>query len=452
MKDSGLVLPPAPPTLAIVGRPNVGKSTLFNRLAGRRIAIVDDQPGVTRDSLTSDCRIEGKRCRLVDTGGLTNNRRKDTIEQGVDHQILTTIEKAALVLFVADVASGPMPEDRYVADTLRRMKRPVVLVANKADTHKQEQRLDDLYELGLGEPQAVSALHGRNMEELCEHIAKLLPRSDEPPDEERIRFCLVGRPNVGKSSLANAILGQERCIVSPTPGTTRDSIATDFSWNDIAYTVVDTAGQRRRKGDLDNVEFYSITRARDAIKRSDVAVLVLDATQGLLEGDKRIASAINEYKRGFLLLVNKMDLISAPDTDSFISNLLIDAPFLRHTPILFISAMHREGMDTVLKHTAAIRDRLYATLPQDLLENIIYDIRALFSPGSSGRRVGEIRGVIHDRTTPPRVVLKVNDRDLFPPAYMRLIENRLRDAFDLAGVPLDLNVSSPPKKPGRMPI
>lgn len=437
------------PVVSIVGRPNVGKSTLFNRLVGRRVAIVDDRPGVTRDSNIAKCRIEGKLCHLVDTGGLSNTRRKDEIESGVDRQILASIENSSLVLFVVDLAAGPQPEDKYVAETLRRRKTEVVFVANKADGDRLERQTGAFFELGLGEPMPVSALHGRNVEELLERVGSLLPAAAEAPPEERIRFCIVGRPNVGKSSITNAILGQERCVVSSVPGTTRDSIETDFTWNELHFTIIDTAGQRRNKSSLDNIEFYSITRARAAIRNCDVAALVLDATQGLLEGDKRIAAAIQEYQRGFLIIVNKMDLVENPVMEYFIKNLVDGAPFLRHTPIMFVSAHEREGMDAVLDSVADIHDRLHTALPKELVENLIYDIRALFSPRSRGAAIGEIKGVIHDKTNPPRIVVRTNDKTLFPPEYVRLIENRIREAFDLDGVPLEIVFTGSPKKKGK---
>jgi GTP-binding protein len=433
------------PEVSIVGRPNVGKSTLFNRIIGRRMAIVDDRPGVTRDSLAAECRILGKRCMLVDTGGLSSFRRKSEIEQGVDRQILASMKRAALCLFVVDLQAGVVPEDVHVAETLRRTGAEVLLVGNKADGERHDRTSAEFSELALGEPFPVSALHGRNILDLLEAVAARLPETRERTDEERIRIAIVGRPNVGKSSITNAVLGQERCIVSAEPGTTRDSISCDFSWDGVPFTIVDTAGQRRRKSKADDIEYYSISRARSAIKRSNLCVLVLDAEQGLTEGDKRIASAIQEFDRGFLIAVNKMDLIKNPNMDYFIKNLLTDAPFLRNTPILFVSAMHREGMDSILKHAVDIHDRMFTLLPQDLLENLIYDIRAMFSPRSQGRLIGEIKGVLHDKVDPPRIVLQVNDSELFPPDYMKLIENRIREAFNLAGVPLQLEAIGKPK-------
>lgn len=435
-----------PPQVAIVGRPNVGKSTLFNRILGRRLAIVDDRPGVTRDSIMSACRIRSRACRLMDTGGLSSFKNKDEIEIGVDRQILSAMESSDVILFVVDSSAGPVPEDEYVAGVLRRLNKNVLFLANKADGPSHDMNAAAFHELGMGEPRPISALHGRNIEDLLDAIAEKLPESDTDAPEKRIRFCIVGRPNVGKSSITNAILGQERCIVSSIPGTTRDSVETDFEWGDMPFSVVDTAGQRRNKKALDSVEFYSITRAKRAITACDVAVLVIDARDGLLEGEKRIAAAVQENKRGFLIAVNKMDLIDEPVTDFFIQNLLEQAPFLRNTPIVFVSALHREGMEVILEGVVDIYDRLNTLLPLEVLKNLIYDIRAIFSPHSKGRKFGEIKGVVHDRVNPPRIVISVNDRDLFHTDYMRLIENRIRDAFNLTGVPLDLSLSAPPKK------
>lgn len=433
------------PEVSIVGRPNVGKSTLFNRIVGRRMAIVDDRPGVTRDSLAAECRIQGKRCHIVDTGGLSSINRKSEIEEGVDRQILASMKRSALCLFVVDLQAGVVPEDRHVAETLRRIGVEVLLIGNKADGPNHDDMGSEFYELAFGAPFPVSALHGRNILDLLEAVGARMPEAADTSEEESIRVAIVGRPNVGKSSITNAVLGQERCIVSSVPGTTRDSIACDFSWDGIPFTIIDTAGQRRRRSKADDIEYYSIARARSAIKRSNVCVLVIDAEMGLTEGDKRIASAIQEFDRGFLIAVNKMDLIKDPSTENFIKNLLVDAPFLRNTPLLFVSAMLREGMEMILKNAVDIHDRMFTLLPIDLLSNLIYDIRAMFSPRSQGRMIGEIKGVIHDKVDPPRIVLQVNDSDLFPPDYMRLIENRIRVAFNLAGVPIQLEAIGKPK-------
>jgi len=435
------------PLVSIVGRPNVGKSTLFNKLLGRRVAIVDDMPGVTRDRIFGRCIIGGGPCHLVDTGGLTENMRGDAIEAAVEKQILMSIEGSAALVFVTDVTTGVLPEDRFVADIIRRKNKPVVIAANKADSPRAADGALEFHELGLGAPLPVSAKHGANIEALRARLAELLPPpAAEPGGEATVRFCVVGRPNVGKSSITNAILGEERCVVSPVPGTTRDRVDTEFTFEDSRFLIVDTAGMRRRKTKIEGVEFYGYTRARDAVRDSDVAVLILDAVEGLMEGDKRIASFILENKKGFLVAVNKMDLVESPDYKIFMKNTLSAAPFLRNIPFLFVSALERSGMKSLMDRIVDIHARTRELLPLELLQNVIYDTRMLYSPRSRGGRSGEIKNVIHEHANPPRVIIKVNDPELFPPDYVRLIENRLRSVFNLSGVPLDLVFSGGKKK------
>lgn len=434
------------PLISIVGRPNVGKSTLFNRLMGKRLSIVDDMPGVTRDRIFGRCSMGKKAFHLVDTGGLTWAGAKDILDDGVEKQILASMDSSAALIFVVDAAAGITPEDRYVADEVRRRKCPVILVSNKADGPRMDDDIVEAHELGLGEPMPISAQHGRNIDQLKTRIIELLPKDIYDEGEgEAIRFCVVGRPNVGKSSITNAILGEERCVVSPVPGTTRDRVDTEFVYKDEKFIIVDTAGIRRRKMKMDSLEYYSYGRAKGAIKDSDVAVLVLDAEDGLLEGDKRIVSFVQENQKGLIVAVNKMDLVEEPDYDVFLKNTFKSAPFLRNTPFIFVSAMEKAGMPSLLENVTEVHKKLNEMLPLELLKNVIYDTRVIYSPRAVGGRVGEIRDVLHDRTNPPRVVIKVNGVDLFPPDYMRLLENRIRSVFDLTGVPLDLALSAPPK-------
>ncbi|MFC1474964.1 ribosome biogenesis GTPase Der, partial [bacterium] len=430
------------PLISIVGRPNVGKSTLFNRLLGRRVAIVDDMPGVTRDRIFARCRFGDVSCHIVDTGGLTEGMGKDTIEAEVEKQILMSIDSSSALIFLTDVTTGLIPEDRFVADILRRKGKPVIVAANKADNQKLGNTALEFHELGLGDPIPISAQHGLNIDTLTSRLVKLLPPAEYVPGkEDPIRFCVVGRPNVGKSSITNAILGEERCVVSPIPGTTRDRVDTEFEFDDMHFLIVDTAGIKRRKTKMDNMEFYGYSRARRAIQDSDVAVLVLDAEHGLLEGDKRIAAFIMENQKCFIATVNKMDLIETPDYEMFLKNTLDSAPFMRNTPFLFLSALERLGMDLLIDKIVDVHGRSRELLPLDFLKNVIYDTRALYSTRSRGRRTGEIKNVIHDRVNPPRVILKVNDEELFVPGYLRLIENRIRSVFNLSGIPLDLVIS-----------
>jgi len=435
------------PLVSLVGRPNVGKSTLFNRLIGRRIAIVDDTPGVTRDRIFGRCRIGGSDVYLVDTGGLTSYTRKSEMEKNIEKQVLMSFEDSAAVIFVVDAAAGLTPEDEHAAGILRKYKRPVVVAANKAESEKAAAAAAEFFRLGFGEPVALSALHGTNISGLLERVAPHLPEGTATgPRERPVRFCVAGRPNVGKSSIVNAILGEERCVVSPVPGTTRDRVDAEFTRDGRPFVIVDTAGIKRRKTKMDKLEFYGSTRAIRAIEESDVVVLVLDAAEGLSEGEKRIAADILERRKGIVVAVNKMDLVDDPKPRRYMKFLVDEASFLRHAPVVFVSALNRTGFDALLDTLLDVHQRMNAMLPLELLKNVIYDVRALYSPGSRGRGFGEIRDVVHDRTNPPRVVIRVNDTELFKEAYVRLIENRIRNVFDLRGVPLDLSLSGAPKR------
>jgi len=435
------------PLIAFVGRPNVGKSTLFNRLVGSRVAIVDPTPGVTRDRIFGRCSIDGLPAELVDTGGLTSYGRKSEMDRNIEKQVMMSIESATLVLFVVDTIDGLMPEDKYTADILRRYDRPVLVVANKADDKSHEVSASEFFELGYDEPVAVSALHGKNVEKLFARIKPYLPEPEEDEEGEKpVRFCVVGRPNVGKSSIVNAILGEERCVVSEVAGTTRDMVNTTFSRDGSPYVIVDTAGVRKRRKKMDRIEYFGTTRSKRAIAGSDVALLILDAQDGILEGDKKLIDAIFSLKKGLVIAVNKMDLVDNPVYDEFIEYVQNAAPFIRQTPLIFVSALEREGMDMVLDTLLRVHERMNAFLPLELLKNIIFDIRSFYSPGSKGNRMGEIKAVVHDLVNPPRVVIKVNDPNLFPESYRRLIENQIRSVFDLSGVPLDLVFMESAKK------
>lgn len=434
------------PLVSVVGRPNVGKSTLFNKLAGKRLSIVDDVPGVTRDRIFARCRLGGVPVHLVDTGGLTTINRKSEINASVEKQIMMSVDSSIALIFVVDCASGVTPEDLHVADVLRKSRKPVILVANKADSPTTENLALDFHSLGFGEPLPVSALNSRNIDSIGKSLLKILP-SDvaERPVIEPIRFCIVGRPNVGKSSLCNAIFGEDRSVVSSIPGTTRDRVDTDFERGGERFVMVDTAGIKRKKLNMDRLEFFGFTRAKTAIADSEVCVLVLDAVEGVTEGDKRIADSVNESKKGLVIVINKMDLIEAPDHKLFLEAMYADAPFLRGAPVLFISAMMKKNINAVLQAVCDVRRRLRELLPLELLKNVIYDVRALYSPRSTGKRLAEIIDVQHDRVSPPRIIVKVNDKELFPTQYMRLMENRIRAVFNLSGVPLELILSSPEK-------
>lgn len=435
MGDSAL------PLVSLVGRPNVGKSTLFNRLIGRRVAIVDDAPGVTRDRIFGRCRIEGRPAYLVDTGGLTMGGGKSELERNIEKQILMSFESSAALVMLVDAEAGLMPEDSHAAEVLRRYDRPVIVAVNKSESEKAAASATEFFALGFGEPVPISALHGTNISELTKRIAPLLPEGEaDSPHEPPVRFCIVGRPNVGKSSVVNAILGEERCVVSKEPGTTRDRVDTEFTRDGRPFVIVDTAGLKRHKKKLDRLDFYSSTRAAAAIRDSDAAVLVIDAVESIFEGDKQIVNTVLERNKGLIIAVNKIDLIENLKYRKFIERLTDAAPFLRETPVKFVSALDGRGMEELLDELTDLHSRMNGLMPLELLKNVIYDVRALYSPGSKGRRFGEIKDVVHERVNPPCVIIKVNDPDLFPSAYVRLIENRIRKVFDLRGVPLDLRL------------
>ena len=434
--------------MAIIGRPNVGKSTLFNTLMGKRIAIVDDQPGVTRDRIFGRCGFAERDFFLVDTGGLVSKPEAGAIEAEVELQIQTSIREAHLLLFVVDAVRGMVPEDRYVAEVIRRQGKPVLLLANKSDSEAIERRVSEFYELGLGDPIPVSALQRRGIDDLEDALAEQLPdtgameRGARPPT----KFTVVGRPNVGKSSLVNAILGEERCVVSAVPGTTRDAVNTELVWKDRDFVIVDTAGVRKHKSRMDSLEYYSWQRTQRAVNGSDVAVLVLDAQKGLLEGDKKIADFVLGRKRGLVLAINKMDLIESPDVGKFLEYVAEEAPFLRNMPAVFVSALKREGIEPLFETLIHVHRRMNTLLPLDLLTNVVTDVRMMFSPPGKGPRPAEIRSVTHDGTNPPRIILNVNDPILFPTDYLRLMENQIRAVFDLSGVPVEVKAIATGRK------
>ncbi|MFA6449070.1 MAG: ribosome biogenesis GTPase Der [bacterium] len=435
------------PLVSFVGRPNVGKSTIFNRLIGRRVAIVDDTPGVTRDRIFGRCTIAGKQVYIVDTGGLTSYTDKSEMDANIQKQAMLSFEDSTVLVLVVDAQAGLLPEDEYAANILRKHKCQVIVAANKADNEKMAETASEFFALGFGAPVPVSALHGFNMPELKERIGKFLPPTERLEERGRaVRFCMAGHPNVGKSSIVNAILGEERCVVSPVPGTTRDRVDSEFTYEGRPFVIVDTAGIRRRKLKMDKLEFYSSTRARNAIAESDVAILVLDAKEGIIEGDKRLVAEIIALKKGLVIAVNKMDLVDEPAPERFVNYLSKEASFLRHTPVVFMSALKSEGIDVLLDTLVDVYGRMNEMLPHELLRNVVLDVRALYSPRSRGKVFGEIKAVLHDRTNPPRVVIKVNDKGLFTPGYIRMIESHIRNCFDLTGVPLDLSLSAPPPK------
>lgn len=427
------------PVVAIVGRPNVGKSALFNRLVKRRLAIVEDTPGLTRDRLYADTEWRGRAFTVVDTGGLVSGAG-DNLAVQVRAQVSAALDEADVILFVVDTRLGIVPEDQEIADAVRRARAPVLVVANKADSTSVEAAAHEFYALGFGEPITVSAQHGRGTGDLLDAVVDILPeRQPAAPDEDTVAVAIVGRPNVGKSSLVNAILGEARVIVDPAPGTTRDAVDTVYERDGRRFVLIDTAGLRRRSRVGEPVEFFSATRARRAIERADVAVLVLDASAAVSDQDQRIAREIADAGRGVVIALNKWDRVAAsarPDrkVEQAVRGAL---RFIAYAPIVVTSATTGWGItklfDEIARVSAAHRGRI-STGP---LNRIIGDAVAAHQPPAdkAGRRL-RIFYATQPEARPPTVVLFVNNPALLTDDYRRYLERALRSAFDLTGVPL----------------
>lgn len=421
------------PLVAIVGRPNVGKSALFNRLTRTRRALVEEVPGTTRDRLYGYCEWRGRYIRVVDTGGV-EGPEADPFSALIRQQVLEAIAEADVILFVVDLADGISAADQAITDLLRRSTRPVVLVANKEDRRGAATRIEDCYELGLGEPISISAYHGQGIGDLLDHILELVPAVEPPEREERLRIAVVGRPNVGKSSLVNAILGQSRVIVSDVPGTTRDAIDTPFEFEGHQMLLVDTAGIRRRGKIERGVERHSVQAAEHAISRADIVFLVVDQGDPTVAQDTHIAGLVSEEGKGLILVVNKWDLAEdRGDRAGFATKLDRRYQFVPWAPVQFTSALTGEGVHDLLElatHIDQVRRRRVQTSELNLLIR-----KAVSEHGPSavhGRRL-KVMYVTQAEVEPPTFVFFVNDPELLHFSYRRFLENRLREAFGFEG-------------------
>jgi GTP-binding protein len=426
------------PTVALVGRVNVGKSTLFNRLAGRRLSIVDPTPGVTRDRLITTITHEGRRFELVDTGGVASPDA-ESLRLDVEHQLDVALRRADLVLFLVDVRAGELPLDREVARRLRALGKPMILVANKAETPQLMEQAAEFFALGLGEPAVVSAAEGLGRGDLLDRITALLPEST-PADveEEEFALALVGRRNVGKSTFVNQLAREERVIVSEMPGTTRDSVDVRFEVDGRSYLAIDTAGLRRRGRLDDSVEFYSIARTRRAIRRADVVLLLLDVTQPVGHLEKQLAGTIEEHRKPVVLVLNKSDLTEGHDPNEFVKYLGRTLPGFDYAPVALISA--RDGVG-VLDTLALARD-LYRQASTRVttgeLNRVVERAMRVRGPHRSGRRPPKILYATQASVRPPTIVLFVNDPTIFPDTFTRFLANQLREHLPIAEVPLKI--------------
>ena len=442
------------PRLVIVGRPNVGKSTLFNRLVGKRVAVVEHKPGITRDRIYREAEWNGKRFELIDTGGILFQDEDPLVEQ-IRLQANIALEEADVVIFLADAVDGITPADHELADALRPLKKPIIVAVNKADNMDRDTWATDFYALGIGDVYPISALHGRGVAEVLDAATENMPESD-PAEEptEGIRIAIVGRPNVGKSSLLNAFVGEKRSIVSDIPGTTRDAIDTEITFRDERITLVDTAGLRRRGKIQGTVEYYMALRATRAIDRAQVALVVVDGHEGLTDGDKRIAQSARDAGKACVFSINKWDLVEPPDgrptkrsaqKKEFTKGLRDEFPSLAFAPLCFTSAASETGLEAALETCIEAVDNYNFRISTGALNRIVRD--AVFErPYSTKGRPLRIYYATQTSTAPPRFLLFCNNPTLVHFSYKRYLENRIRKEFPMEGTPIFIDFrSSHPK-------
>ena len=429
--------------VAVVGRPNVGKSTIFNCIAKKRVSIVEDIPGVTRDRIYMDAEWLDTEFTLIDTGGIEFETSTDTILTSMRHQAQLAIQEADAILFVVDGRTGITTGDQEVANMLRGCGKPVILTVNKIDSLKNEHDIYEFYNLGLGDPLGISAVNLLGMGDLLDEIVAKLPKDmDAQDNSDEIRVAVIGRPNVGKSSIVNALLGEERVIVSDVAGTTRDAIDTRFVREDISFVLIDTAGMRRKSKIDEAVERYSVMRSLRAIDRADVVLMVIDATEGVTEQDKKIVGYAHEAGKGTILVVNKWDLVEKDSKTSlrFTEDIRSELAFLQYAPILFMSALTKQRIQRVPDLVKFVADQHAMRVSTSVLNQVLQDAQTINPPPTSvGKRL-KIYYVTQATVKPPTFVFFVNDPEIMHFSYLRFLENKLREAFGFEGTPLKLVV------------
>ncbi|MBN1487877.1 MAG: ribosome biogenesis GTPase Der [Anaerolineae bacterium] len=447
------------PLVAIVGRPNVGKSTLFNRIIGERRAVVSEIPGTTRDRVIAETEWEGRQFLVADTGGIevqpptvTAGRRPDQREVLLEdsaefiplirEQAEQAIGEADVVLFLTDVISGLTGADREVADILRRTTKPVLLVVNKADNQRRDQEAFEFYELGMGEILPISAIHGHGVGELLDKVVEILPEetASTESDEEVLRIAILGRPNVGKSSLLNQLIGEKRAIVSPVAGTTRDALDTEFEWEGQKIVLIDTAGIRRRGKIEQGIEKYSVLRSARSLQRADVALLMLDALDGdVTAQDAHIGGMIAEQGVSAVILVNKWDVADRELKQNrleYEKKIRYDLKFMPYVPVLFISALTGSRTNQVLPTALEVAQARYQRIPTGTLNDMIHQAFAEHAPPSKRGKRLKVYYVTQAEVAPPMFILFVNDPELVHFSYQRYLENRIRELFPFPGTPI----------------
>ncbi len=426
--------------VAIVGRPNVGKSTLFNRLTGEKNAIVEDIPGVTRDRIYGEAEWNGKKFFVVDTGGFIP-KSDNLIEKAIKEQVMIAIEEAEAILFVCDGRDGQTALDMDIANILRQKKKNVFLLVNKCDNPQFDLNAFDFCSLGLGNPYPISALSGRNSWEFLDDLVACLPDKTQNDTDTNLKIAIVGRPNVGKSSIVNSLVGKQRSIVTDIPGTTRDSIDTVIKYYNEAITLIDTAGLRKRSSIKESIEFYSVVRTIRAVERCDVAVVVLDATRGLEEQDKRIINQVEEARKGLMIAVNKWDLIENKGTktaDEFREKIYQELPTFYYIPILFVSAITKQRITKIIEKAKEIKaNRMLRIQTSQINREILPELEKVPPPAVKGRDL-RINYITQTRTEPPVFVFFTNFPELIPVSYKRFIERTIREKYNFEGTPISL--------------
>ncbi len=425
-------------TIAIVGRPNVGKSTIFNRIAGQRLSIVEDIPGVTRDRIYSSADWTGNHFQIIDTGGI--QLEDQPFQEEIRAQVQIAIEEADVILMVCNGKSGMSDDDRYIAGLLQRSGKPIVLAVNQIDDQTRMMNIYEFYNLGIGDPIAVSGVHGIGIGDMLDKCIELMPEENNKSRAEGIHIAVIGEPNVGKSSIVNAILREDRSIVSNIQGTTRDAIDTPFKVNGKPYVIVDTAGIRKRGRVYESVEKYSVLRAMSAIEKCDVALFLVDAEKGIREQDKHVAGYAYEAGKPIIIVVNKWDAVEKDEHTmvAFEEKIRNEFAYLAYAPILFVSAKTRQRVDTIIPEVDRVYENAIRRVPTNILNEVIADSQITTpAPARNGKRF-RIYYATQVAIQPPTFVLSCNEPKLMHFTYQRFIENTLRRAFDFEGTPIHI--------------
>lgn len=423
------------PTVALVGRPNVGKSTLFNKIVGKRISIIEDIPGVTRDRIYQEATYNNKRFYLIDTGGIDASKMKFNDEIKMQAEI--AIKEADIVVFIVDGKEGLTSNDLIVRDLLRKSKKEVIVAINKIDNKEAQDNIYDFYELGFNTYIPISSIHNTGYIELMDEITKNFQEKEETEDT-RLKFSIIGRPNVGKSSLMNALLNEERVVVSDVAGTTRDSIDSVLKYHNEEYILIDTAGMRKKGRVFESVEKYSLFRSLKAIERSDICLVVINAEEGIKEHDKHIAGYAIERGKGLIFVVNKWDTVKDTTIPEFEKKMRSEFQFATYAPIVYLSALTKKRIHTLMPEIIKVGENIKREIPTSLLNNVILDAYQLNIPPSyKGKRL-KIFFTSQTGTKPPKFTLRVNNKGLIHFSYERYLENKLRENFELEGTPIVL--------------